>query len=455
MIKPLHFPTGLVPRLLLILLISISMLTGCTAASMQVEVEVYKGPLSKETDIQKAELDAYVKEAKQGLDNFKNFLDAVPSTIDGDPVLPKPSGGSPPIAEEDLKKLWKEIKESITDCWALTFNLICDEPDLIKFIKLKNFKRHVESLIDDAGNTDEIAGEKDDETIKKSLAKISDLGNRLKSSGFFWATNTTFSHESRTARKFLTDYSNMASQYGNQIESRADALHKQLFGHKKGIDRDELPLSAYIRDTSPTDFINLYSWNRASGLEIWENYLLHPIDSLSSAGTANRVRTFEHLFADQFWSSINKVYASGQGDVAMAFVKDEIGNWNLKSFDQDPSKILEAYTGMSLAAIKAVTEAFAKGATGGADISSGLKVIGRLTSGQIGSAGNIVQISELKKLRKNTLTQLNELSAKQQKREETKKEAPDEIKKIRKETIIGSKEILDKYQEDLKNLSIK
>lgn len=437
----IKIPVNSIPRFLRTLLLGITMLTGCTAASMQVEIEVYKGPLAKEPDIQIAELNAYVKEAKQSLENFNETLKVVPETIDGN---------------KD-NKLWQEIKKTMSDCWLLTFNLMCSEVNPIKFSKLKAFKAQVEILTKEAGkiagNNKEIT-DQGDLKIGSKLIAISDFGTRLKSTGFFWATHSTFSHEWRRARKALVDFSNMASQYGNQIESRADTLYKQLIPSSGKIPRAQLPLSTYIRDTSPTDFINLYSWNLASDIEIWENYLLHPIDSFNSDGTANRVRTFEHLFSDQFWASINKVYANGQGDVAMAFIKDEIGNWNLKSFDQDPSEILKAYTNMTLAAIKGVSKAIAKGATGGADISAGMKVIGKLTSGQIGSVGRDAEMSELRKLRKNALVQLNELSAKQQKLEETKKDKPDEIKTIREETINKTKEILAKYAKDVKKLKV-
>src|SRR5262249_23215809 len=42
---------------------------------------------------------------------------------------------------------------------------------------------------------------------------------------------------------------------------------------------------------------------------------------------------------------------SGQGDVAMAFIKDDIGNWNLKSFDNDPTELLRAYSDLSKKAL--------------------------------------------------------------------------------------------------------
>ena len=64
----------------------------------------------------------------------------------------------------------------------------------------------------------------------------------------------------------------------------------------------------------------------------------------------------EHLVADNYWSHINTVFAAGQGDVSMALVKDDVGNWNLKSFDNSPGKLLEAYKELGLAAVKTTVD---------------------------------------------------------------------------------------------------
>jgi len=60
--------------------------------------------------------------------------------------------------------------------------------------------------------------------------------------------------------------------------------------------------------------------------------------------------------ADNYWSRINSVSASGLGEFRMALIKDDIGNWNLKSFDSDAGDLLRAYKDASVALInKAVT----------------------------------------------------------------------------------------------------
>ena len=54
----------------------------------------------------------------------------------------------------------------------------------------------------------------------------------------------------------------------------------------------------------------------------------------------------EQLIGDTYWAPVNHVFASGQGKVRMAYVKDEIGNWNLKNFDNSRSKSI--FLNMSL-----------------------------------------------------------------------------------------------------------
>ncbi len=48
----------------------------------------------------------------------------------------------------------------------------------------------------------------------------------------------------------------------------------------------------------------------------------------------------------------------------MAFIKDEIGNWNLKSFSNDPGKLLAAYRSAADATLKSAARLAASAASG-------------------------------------------------------------------------------------------
>lgn len=150
---------------------------------------------------------------------------------------------------------------------------------------------------------------------------------------------------------------NLGAEFANQFTARANALSAQA----DGIKRQVLPTGQYLRDTQPTAFIDLYDWLDAS---------------VDGGGLApdQRVAVVKHLFDDDNWARINEAYASGVGEVSMAFIKDEIGNWNLKSFENDPTELVQAYTKF---ASDAVTKAASLVATGGAG-----QIAGRLGTAQ-------------------------------------------------------------------------
>ena len=212
----------------------------------------------------------------------------------------------------------------------------------------------------------------------------------------------------------MTNFANWASEYSNQLGSRADALLKQMRPLPR--DRHELPLSVMLRDTEPTDFVNLLVWNRAAGLAIIEEMVLHPIHAFTSEETTDRVRVIERLFADHNWSKINTVFASGEGKTAIALIKDDIGNWNLKSFDSDPTELLDAYKDMTLAGIKAATAAIT-GGTRGRDLQSVLKTASNLTRGRISDGGAVGGLN-IRALHERTLRRLEKLEAEQEKKKE-------------------------------------
>ena len=190
--------------------------------------------------------------------------------------------------------------------------------------------------------------------------------------------------------------------------------------------RQDLPLSDHLRDSSPTDFLNLYVWNRAVNIAPFPDLIYHPYSSLNSEGTADRVRAIERLFADNYWSKINTVYASGQGEFGTALIKDDLGNWNLKSFDNDPTELLKAYGQLTRAGIKSAIELVGKGVAQGAlpggpqALDTALDLAGRLASGNIGSNNQISGSNNVEKFRESTVQRLQELKSDTVKNEEVR-----------------------------------
>ena len=391
------------------------------AASMRVEVEVYKGPLSKDPHIQWGEMMGMIKEASNSFRalNDSVFLAADSKVLTGrliDVPRIEPDGshvGSiakfAKVVEDDPdSRQWCDgflaaidlkllLGSRYYSCLILA-QLRNDIRDSIN--ALRRLPQRAKLLPSQPGGT----GRQDHDSaalaarppvdresivrpLKHGLAQLVEdiavVAQRLETKAFYWAElQSTVPPLSRTTRTAMAGFANLASEMANQIESRADALIQQL----TVADRRLLPPSMHLRNAQPTDFLNLLVWNRAGGLPLIEEMLLHPIESFTSAETADRVRVIERLFADKNWSNINTVYASGQGDVRMVFIKDDIGNWSLKSFDNDPTELLNAYKDITKAGLKLAVDAAKNAASGGGaqGLDFALSTASRLARGRFG-----------------------------------------------------------------------
>jgi hypothetical protein len=155
------------------------------------------------------------------------------------------------------------------------------------------------------------------------VAALNNYASLLRSSAFRVGDATIrYVPHDREIRGLLASYAYIASEYGNQVSARTDTLQKVL---QHGVNAKLLPTSDYLRGASNTDFIHLFDWLEGADKR-------YPIGSPGKLSVAERIRMAERLNADYYWEKVNQVYASGQGDVSMAFVKDALGNWDLKSF---------------------------------------------------------------------------------------------------------------------------
>lgn len=361
------------------------------SAAIRVEVEVYKGPLSKEPAIQLGELAGIIDDSRQAMDillgnmNYSRIrlkcnsgdrcdqhedIEDNPETAPG---LPKCHGGEFLFSPLDVGN---PLDERLSKDWPQECNAL---RHLVRDVR--RGLQHQESLTravlaqscttkrsgmpysscppNDSSNSDLLAicgfglfgNDETPTACARELGKISAYGSYLKRRAAYWAAeHVATSPLSTRIRIEMTNFAQFAAEYGNQITSRADALLKQAFGAQGDeILRDQLPNSTYLRDSSPTAYLNLYDWNQAA------------VQTDRDTKPAERVRMVEHLVSDNYWSRINTVFAAGQGDVSMALVKDDIGNWNLKSFDNSPGELLQAYKDLGLAAVKATVELARKG----------------------------------------------------------------------------------------------
>ena len=243
----------------------------------------------------------------------------------------------------------------------------------------------------------------EDATREHVVRRIGDLGMKLKAKAFYWAEiHTALAPCCRDVRIAMAGFANLTSELSNHLESRADALQWQL-DEEYGTNARLLPLSIYLRDAQPTDFLNLYTWNRAADWALLPDMFWHPWNAFSSDETADRVRVIERLFADHNWGKINTAYGSGQGNFAMALVKDEIGNWSLKSFEADPSKLVEAYTDLTLAALTKIRKKIKGSKLPQPEL---LRLTGNLAAGQIGDSAGPFDVFDTERLHERVVGEL-------------------------------------------------
>ena len=364
---------------------------------MRVEVEVYKGPLSKEPAVQVAELKGIVDDSKRAMEILLDNMDYSrlqmncyrPGACKEEATKLSKYCNTPKCnkqAEFDralaMCKKQRSIKEDITiavgqfEKMEVPFEFTFKEGDpysrdetqacnslrqlfhdigeglgkhqsLRSALPLLNSQREHSTFVQQCG-FGVPRHERDVELniCEDRLGRVSTYGSYLKRRAAYWAAeHVATSPISTRLRIEMANFAQFAAEYGNQITSRADALLKQAAGARGvAILRGQLPNSTYLRDSEPTAYLNLYNWNEAA------------VKSGRKTTSAERIRIVEHLVADNYWSHINTVFAAGQGNVSMALVKDDVGNWNLKSFDNSPGELLGAYKELGLAAVKTTVE---------------------------------------------------------------------------------------------------
>jgi hypothetical protein len=225
----------------------------------------------------------------------------------------------------------------------------------------------------------------------------------------FWSTAFMGAPLRRHAdRERLVQFTHLSSYYANLLGTRIDLLVKQ-----NGTNRTEAQLlstSDYLRDESASDYLNLYNWYETSerttipGGRAFGTKIQPSPDGLSDE---DRIRAARTLFAQRYWSKVNSVFASGQGETRMALVKDDIGNWNLKSFDNNPEELLAAYREATLAGLEAVKK-----------IASSSQPVGKafvnftseLARGKVGTSAADANLEEsIASIRKDTAASIAEL----------------------------------------------
>lgn len=176
-----------------------------------------------------------------------------------------------------------------------------------------------------------------DDARMESLLKVSKLAAQMKLiAGNLTHIMIPYVSNDKFLRLAQVVSINSTGEYSNLLESRSKSLMEQLY---KGTKSKRLPTSFYLDGSEASMFPNLYNWFEAETPGIYAD---------------GRIKTYEHVFADYHWAKLNTVYASGMGETRMAFIRDEIGNWDLHSFSSDPTELMTAYKDATISGIQAV-----------------------------------------------------------------------------------------------------
>jgi hypothetical protein len=399
------------------------------ASSMRIEVELYKGPLSKSLPVQEGELVGIIRETAAAMKIWKAGAEKISECREGKYVVSKQarmgiddaanatqvvldanksvrgakvafeaqakvaSGQKTPAlklqAEKDLDKanenaraaeksldnaikraskfLWPDVTDA--DCGYLQIakdgaKFLIDEINLIVTVKSDAKTAHLYRF-DSRGPL----GKLDLKSTKNRLGlynitkNAAAVAKELNTRGFLIAfSQIKHAPMNDDIRATVADFTTVAAEFSNQITTRTDVIFKQIAQGQKA---SKMAMGDYLRDAETTSFLDLYDWYRAThDGGSWDEAPIYGGD-VTGLSRTDKVRVGETLFADHYWSKVNQVHANGQGDVGMAFIKDDIGNWNLKSFSNNPAELLKAYTGVGKAIIGAVTELAKGAATGG------------------------------------------------------------------------------------------
>lgn len=313
-------------------------------ASMRIEVEVYKGPLAKDIRSQIAEFHGLLDQTQIQFQRIGGQIDFWRDTVSPDCKTAegkKKLGLIPAYMCTLADRLGAEAHDLNTEAADLSKGL----QDVIQRLNTRSF----------ITATDGSEGTAIATSLRNVATHATAFSKRISRSAQNWQEiQTAVTFPDLPLRALLTSYQFGAAEQANQIASRADALLQQI----DGLDRRELPLSAFIAGSAPTDFARLFEWNDAYLYSFTKNHWF-------GDNVEDRVKILERLQADLNWARVNTVYASGRGDTSMAFIKDDIGNWSLKQFDNAPGELLKAYTDVTKAALSTAADLATKIGSGG------------------------------------------------------------------------------------------
>jgi hypothetical protein len=115
------------------------------------------------------------------------------------------------------------------------------------------------------------------------------------------------------------------------------------------------PASAYLRSSYPAASLqrnpSATGWNNMLSGHAWRSF---PFFGGAKGMNKTDLKTLRDI-DKQSWQNVNHVRVAGTGDTSYVIVKDDIGNWYIKSYTADPNAIIQGAKNLALFAASAQT----------------------------------------------------------------------------------------------------
>ncbi|MBU6165121.1 MAG: hypothetical protein KGQ52_03195 [Alphaproteobacteria bacterium] len=283
---------------------------------------------------------------------------------------------------------------------------------------------------------------------------VDNYATLLRSAGFRTSFGTVrYVPHAPSVRSAVLGLSLITAEYGNQLQGRITTLTRQINDDKSA---NLLSTADFLRDASNTRFLRMAEWldggigGNPGGMDV-----------------ADRARLAQSLTSDFYWQPVTSVHGSGRGEVAMAFIKDSIGNWDLKSFSNDPGELLASYRSVADAGIKTALRLIGSAAKAASGPVGGAAEAAAAATARIGLAQRVRSLAEdvssaqsgdggsadqVQRLRLRLLGEIETLKTEWQKRPATLAAALEDKKKLLKQDETARNAAKDDV--DLKNRAI-
>lgn len=109
------------------------------------------------------------------------------------------------------------------------------------------------------------------------------------------------------------------------------------------------PASAYLRTSFAATGLQDntgFAWQNRLARHAWRGFPLIG-EAAANFGDEDRLEILAQV-DKQFWQNINRVKVAGAGNTNYAIIKDDIGNWSVKSYSADPKDIIASAKGLAL-----------------------------------------------------------------------------------------------------------